>query len=63
MHKITFSLTSSPDKKLFELKRREQVKTAEQVWAVTDYEKQYKTIKLIEEAIFPVRDLRKWKRQ
>ena len=55
------SFTSSADKKLFELKRREQIKTAEQVWTVTDYEKQYKTIQLIEEAIFPVRAVDRWK--
>ena len=43
------------DKRLFAVKRKEQIKTAEQVWRVDNYEKQYKTIKFLMETIFPVR--------
>lgn len=48
-------LDSGVDKKLLSLKRKEQIQTAEQVWSVGDYAKQYKTIKFLMETIFPVR--------
>lgn len=49
------SLTVLTDKKLFALKRKEQIQTAEQIWSVQDYARQYKTIKFLVETIFPVR--------
>lgn len=53
------SLLNTPwlpiDKKLFALKRKEQIQTAEQVWNIRDYAKQYKTIQFLMETLFPVR--------
>ena len=42
------------DKHLFSLKRKEQIETAEKVWGIDDYAKQYKTISFVLETIFPV---------
>ena len=42
------------DKRLFSLKRKEQIETAEKVWGIDDYAKQYKTIAFVLETIFPV---------
>ena len=47
-------LNLPPDKRLFELKRKEQIETAEKVWKVEDYAHQYKTVKYLMDAIFPV---------
>jgi hypothetical protein len=48
-------IVAKTDTKLFALKRKEQIQTAEQVWAINDYAKQYKTVTFIAETIFPVR--------
>lgn len=45
------------DKSLFNVKRREQIETAEKVWNVDDYAKQYKAITFVVEKVFPVSSL------
>ena len=42
------------DKSLFSLKRKEHIETAEKVWEIDDYAKQFKTITFLMDAIFPV---------
>ena len=44
----------SSDKRLFELKRKEQIETAQRVWKIDDYAHQYKTISYLMNALFPV---------
>lgn len=50
-------LDAFSDKRLFELKRKEQVETAERVLKVDDYAHQYKTVNYLMDAIFPVSSL------
>ncbi len=42
------------DKSLFDMKRREQIETAERVWNIDDYAKRYKAVAFVIDTIFPV---------
>ncbi len=44
------------DKSLFDIKRREQIETAERVWNIDDYSKRYKSVAFVVNAIVPVRE-------
>lgn len=50
-----FIISWCADTRLFALKRKEQIQTADQIWNVNDYAKQYKTVQFLMETIFPVR--------
>ena len=47
-------LSVTEDKSLFSVKRREQIETAEKVWNVDDYAKQYQAITFVVDTVFPV---------
>lgn len=53
MH-FDFSLLQALDKTIFAAKRREQIETADRIWSMKDYEKQYKIVKIFMDALFPV---------
>ncbi|XP_064404976.1 coiled-coil domain-containing protein 134-like [Halichondria panicea] len=41
-------------KSLFDMKRREQIETAERVWNIDDYAKRYKAVAFVIDTIFPI---------
>ena len=51
---LNLFLMFTEDKSLFSVKRREQIETAEKVWNVDDYAKQYQAITFVVDTVFPV---------